>query len=123
MSTEENKAVVLRYFDERWNKQNFAVVDELCRDDGTNEEHKAWLEKTHAALGDIHLTADTMVAEDDQVALLFTLTAVHRGECDGVPPSGKTVTFQGMALLRIEDGQIVDDTAFPSLRQALLEQR
>jgi hypothetical protein len=34
--------MVHRFFDERWNKQNYAVVDELLTADQV-EEHKAWM--------------------------------------------------------------------------------
>ena len=111
MSEEDNKAVVLRYFDERWNKKNFAIVDELSPGDDA-EGHKSWLAATHAAIGNLRFSVDRVVAEDDQVVLLWTVTGVHQGEYEGVPPTGRNITYRGLAMLRVEDGQIVDDVAF-----------
>ena len=111
MSEEENKTLVLRYFDERWNKKNFAVVDELAPGDDA-EDHKSWLAAVHAAIGNLQVSADRVVAENDQVAVLWTVTGVHQGEYEGVPPTGRILTFRGLAMLRVEDGQIVDDIAF-----------
>jgi predicted ester cyclase len=39
----------------------------------------------------------------------------------GVAPSGKQVTFRGVALLRIADGKIVSDVAFGNDLQVLLD--
>jgi predicted ester cyclase len=110
MSEEENKSLVLRYFDERWNKRNFAIVDELAPEDA--EGHKAWLAQVHAAIGNLQFSVDRVVAEDDQVVLLWTVTGVHQGEYEGIPPTGRNITYRGLAMLRVEDGQIVDDVAF-----------
>ncbi len=110
MSEEENKALVLRYFDERWNRKNFGVVDELSPDGG--EAHKAWLAAAHTAIGNLHFSADRLVAEEDQVVILWTVTGVHQGEFEGVPPTGRMITFRGLAMLRVDNGQIVDDIAF-----------
>ena len=52
------------------------------------------------------------MAEDDQVVLLWTVTGVHQGEYDGVPPTGRMITFRGLALLRVADGRIIDDITF-----------
>jgi predicted ester cyclase len=111
MSEEDNKALVLRYFDERWNKKNFAIVDELAPGDD-HEGHKAWMAAAFAAVGNMRLTVDRVVAEDNQVVLLWTVTGLHQGEYEGVPPTGRVVTWRGLAMLTVEDGRIVDDIAF-----------
>jgi predicted ester cyclase len=110
MSEEENKSLVLRYFDERWNKRNFAIVDELAPEDA--EDHKAWLGQVHAAIGNLQFSVDRVVADDDHVVLLWTVTGVHQGTYEGLAPTGRNITFRGLAMLRVEDGQIVDDVAF-----------
>lgn len=111
MSEEENKALVLRYFDERWNKKNYAVVDELSPDDDA-EDHKSWLAAAHTAIGNLQFSVDRVVAEDDHVVLLWTMTGVHQGEFGGISPTGRMLKFRGLAMLRVADGQIADDFAF-----------
>jgi hypothetical protein len=63
MSTDENKALAFRYFDQRWNHNNDAVIDELLGEGMSLEDEKAHLERTHAAFGDIEFTIDGVIAE------------------------------------------------------------
>jgi hypothetical protein len=62
MSTDENKALAFRYFDQRWNHNNDAVIDELLGAGLSPEDEKAHLEATHAAFGNIEFTADGLIA-------------------------------------------------------------
>jgi predicted ester cyclase len=51
------------------------------------------------------------VAEDDKVAVRFDVTATHKGEFQGIPPTGKEVSFSGMAFLTVIDGKISEEWA------------
>ena len=57
MSTDENRALAFRYFDQRWNHSNDAVIDELLGEGMSPEEEKAHIEATHTAFGDIELAS------------------------------------------------------------------
>jgi hypothetical protein len=35
MTTEQNKALVRRFYEEVWNKGNYSLADELVNDDGS----------------------------------------------------------------------------------------
>ena len=112
MSTAENKELVRRYFEERWNYKNLAVCDELLAPSFGIEEHKAWVQSMHDTLGDIELTILDLLGDGDQVAVHWRIAGIHQGEYLGVPATGKRITFQGMALLRVKDGKIVEDQAY-----------
>jgi predicted ester cyclase len=114
MSVADNKALVRRYFDRRWNDKDYSVIDELIDPSLASEieGHKAWLDSVHAAIGGLQLTMDDLIGEDDQVVVPWTVTGVHQGEYLGVAPTGQQVTFRGLALLRIADGKIVSDVAY-----------
>ncbi len=60
---------------------------------------------------DLVWTVEEMVADDDAVAVRYTMTGTHRGEFAGVPPTGKAVVAQSMAFYRLADGQIVEERA------------
>jgi predicted ester cyclase len=64
------------------------------------------------ARGDIEMTFGDLIAENDQVVIPWKSSGIHQGEFAGVAPSGKRVTFEGLALLRIADGKIVEDVAY-----------
>ena len=112
MSTETNKEMVRRFFDERWNHGNLDVYDELLAPSLDIAGEKEWARSMYAALGNIQLTILGLLAEGDQVAVHWQFTATHQGNFLGVAATGKPVTYQGIALLRIVDGKIVDDIAY-----------
>lgn len=51
---------------------------------------------------------DRIVAEGDWVAVQLTFHATHQGEFQGVPATGKTVTYGGAHFGRIVDGKIME---------------
>ena len=121
MSTAENKELVRRYFDERWNHGSLDVCDELLSSSMDIEEQKEFVRTQHAALGNLHLTILDLLAEGDQVAIHWRIDGTHKGDFLGVAATGKPVTFQGIALLRVTDGKIMDDIAYWD-NQSILEQ-
>jgi predicted ester cyclase len=121
MSTAENKELVRRYFDERWNHGSLDVCDELLSSSIDIEEQKEFVRAQHAALGNLLLTILDLLGESDQVAIHWRIDGTHKGDFLGVAATGKPVTFLGIALLRITDGKIADDIADWD-NQSILEQ-
>lgn len=111
-STAENKELVRRYFDERWNHGSVDVCDELLSSSMDIEEAKEFVRAQHAALGNVHLTILDLLAEGDQVAIHWRIDGTHKDDFLGVAATGKPVIFQGIALLRVTDGKIADDIAY-----------
>ena len=121
MSVKENKAIVRRYFEEVWNRQNLDVVDEIIAPnlldrevDGSEqgsgpEDVKSYLAGYYLkALPDVHITVEFQVAEGDMVLTYVTVRGTHRGELLGVPATGKQIEVTGMSVDRIEGGKIVE---------------
>jgi steroid delta-isomerase-like uncharacterized protein len=51
---------------------------------------------------------EDMVAEGDRVTVRITVDGTHKGDQLGVPASGRRVQIQGMVMVRIANGQIVE---------------
>ena len=120
MTIDENKALAFRFFDQRWNHNNDAAIDELLGTGMSQEREKAHLEATHAAFGDIEFTIDGLIAEGDEVAVRWTATSNHKGVAYGFPPTGKRITFRGLASLSsIVDGKIVRFDGFSDILETL----
>jgi predicted ester cyclase len=51
---------------------------------------------------------EEVIAEGDQVGLLFRMTGTHQGSLFGIPPTGRKIDAYGIALLRIADGKLVE---------------
>lgn len=57
---------------------------------------------------DGHYTIEDLIAEDDQVAIRHTFTGTHRGEFQGVAPTGRHVAVGGIHIHHIACGKIVE---------------
>jgi predicted ester cyclase len=117
MSQSHSKALARRYFDERWNKRNLEVIDELVADDyfsdaEEKEAFKGWHRETLAVFSEYMLTMEDLVAEGEKVLVPWSVTAVLQTPYEGVGSPGERVQFGGFALLRIVDGKIMEDTAY-----------
>jgi predicted ester cyclase len=131
MSTEENKAIVRRMYEEVWTKGNVAAVDELFAPNYVNhfdspanasvpgrfqqshEEIKHFIPQWRTTFPDLHSTVELQVAEGDLVATRVTARGTHQGEYrglefKGISPTGKQVTWTLTSIDRIADGKIVE---------------
>jgi steroid delta-isomerase-like uncharacterized protein len=115
--SEANKSLIRRLVEEGWNKRNLALVDELYADcvyhspatgEIKGEALKQFLASMLAAFPDIRFTIQDQVAEGDKLVTRWSCTGTHLGELVGLAPTGKQVTFSGMAIVRIVDGKIVE---------------
>ena len=120
MSTEENKAVVRRFFEELLSANNFSVVDEILALDfrfyfaGSPEpmdleRYKAFLVMRRTAFPDRRFSVEDMVAEGDKVSARFTMRGTHEGEFRGMAPTGKAVTMTGIDMIHLREGKMVED--------------
>jgi predicted ester cyclase len=109
MSTTQNKEIVRRYFERRFNDNDHRVVDELVSPDLDIRGQKEFLNAVHDAFEDLRVTIHELIAENDRVAVHFEMSGRHRLEWLGIEPSGKHLTFHGIALLTVTDGHIVQD--------------
>jgi predicted ester cyclase len=117
-STEENKAIVRRWF-AVWEKKNVDLIDELHSPDyvghivGTpgpvrGREALKQLFATYLAALEVHRSNELLMAEGDLVAAYDTYRVRHIGELAGIPPTGKELTITGIDIYRLVDGKIVE---------------
>src|SRR5215470_550741 len=77
------------------------------------QEFKFW-EMAKRAFPDMQFRVDVLIEADDLVVSHWTLTGTHTGAAYyDVPPSGKPVTINGTAILRLRDGQVVEHWGGP----------
>ena len=64
------------------------------------------------SFSDVQWKLEEMVADEDKVAVRWTLTATHDGEFMGVPPTGKKIKTTVMNFYYFnKDGKITNDIA------------
>ncbi|MBA3703716.1 MAG: ester cyclase [Actinomycetota bacterium] len=118
MSTEENKALVRRFVEEFWNEANEVTADELMASDAAihmptgevvdPDGLKGFAATWRGSFPDWHSTFEELIAEGDRVAERWTGRGTHRGELQGIPPTGKRVEVPGSVFYRITEGKIVE---------------
>jgi steroid delta-isomerase-like uncharacterized protein len=115
----ENKAIVQRYYAEGLTQGNVAAVENLIADDMVAhapgfpaiEGRAAFLNSIRTfreAFTDFHGVIEDMVAEGDRVLVRWTESGRHVREYAGSAPTGKSMTWTGMSLYRLAQGQIVE---------------
>ena len=118
--SEENKAVVRRFFEELLSTDNFAVADEILSsgfrfyfagspDIMNLEQYKEFLVARRAAFPDRRFVVEDIIAEEDKVSARFTMRGTHKGEFRGLAPSGREVTMSGIDMIRLAEGKMVED--------------
>jgi steroid delta-isomerase-like uncharacterized protein len=121
MSTEQNKTLVRRYWEEVWNQGNLAVLDDLIATDFDGHPlpgepdfgrgpagQKQLVGMYRTAFPDLRMTIEDMTAEGDRVAVRWTARGTQTGEMMGIPATGKHTTVTGMFLNRLAGGKIVE---------------
>jgi steroid delta-isomerase-like uncharacterized protein len=117
--SQQNKAIVRRYFEEAWVQGKLDVLDEILTPDFSLqgppfkpytgiEAAKKDLEISQSGYKDTQVNIKGIIAEGDIVAVWFTFTGTHTGETLGIPPSGKKVTISGLVWFRLANGKIAE---------------
>lgn len=115
----QNKAVVQRYWDGKWNERRPEILDELQTSDvvyhGTSmnmngiEEYKQVYSSFLSAFHDTQLEVEDLIAEGDKVMSRVSLHYTHKGELEGIPPTGKVITVSAFTVFRLVDGKIAEE--------------
>jgi predicted ester cyclase len=107
---EQNKAVFYRWFNEAWNKGEYAVAHQIISPQ--MQVHGAGgqkiemgpegliglIEAWRNAFPDGHMDVDGVVAEGDIVTALLTWRGTHQGDFYGIPPTGKQVICTSVGI-------------------------
>lgn len=121
MTTEDNKRLVRRQFEEIWNGANWSTVDELFAqnyanhdpynpDQGTGPEaFKARVSGYRSVLDGFDLRIVRQIAEGDLVETHWSLRGTHAGPLEGTDPTGKSVYVEGQLLSQIAAGKFVEE--------------
>ena len=122
MSTEENKALVRRFYAEI-DKGNIDVMDELVAEDyldhnpppfpglksgreGLKQAFKIFWEATPG-----HHEIEDMIAEGDKVVTRMTSYGKHEKDLPGAPATGNAMKMTSITIHRIANGKLVEKWA------------
>ena len=120
MSVPANEDLVHRFNAEYINTGDAEVIEEFLAPDcrmfcnGICEAtdtagYVQMMREFRTAFPDLTHTCDEIMSDGDRVAERFTTTGTHRGEFQGIPPTGKQVEFTGTSIFRVRNGRIVEE--------------
>ena len=121
MSVEENKAIVLRSYEEIINTGDFDRAEEVFTSGFVDHEEvpglagppgiegfKQAFSILRGAFPDLRMDVHDMIAEGDKVVARVTVQGTHQGEFMGMPPTGNRVEVSATDIFRIEGGKIAE---------------
>jgi len=132
VSTEDNKALVRRYYEEvvstgavdalaRFVAPDYVEVHDNSRYpiglDGARQ-HLLGVRRTYP---DLRLTVEQQIAEGEWVVSRVTMRGTHAGEWQGIKPTGKTVEVTAVNLDRVVGTRIVEHGGAANLLGPLME--
>jgi steroid delta-isomerase-like uncharacterized protein len=112
---------VRRWFREVWNDGREATIDELFAKDGVAyglgeeeaavrgpAEFKPFVRNLRGSFPDIQISIHDIMAEDDKVTVRVLLEGTHSGPGFGVQPTGRRIHVNGIVIVRISRGRLVE---------------
>jgi steroid delta-isomerase-like uncharacterized protein len=118
MSTETDKALVRRFYEEVLNARRIEIVDELVATDylehdplpGQREGREGVKDRVSMLVEGLAptFTLDDVIAEGDRVVVRWTNSATHSGTFLGIPPTGRSCRFAGIDIFRLEGGLLAE---------------
>src|SRR5215217_6094309 len=132
---EENKALVLRFFEARV-KTDLDALDKMLAPDFVShtkllpsqqpdrEGYKWSVAEFSAAFSDVRFNIEEQVVEGDKVVTRYTVHATHdRKELLGVAPTGREMASMAIYIHRISGGKITEEWSLGTVGLKLMEQR
>lgn len=120
MSAEQNKAIARRVY-EVVSTGDFGRAEEIVDQDAPDNEllpddppaklidtFKETFSEARECFPDLTISIEDVMAEGDWVTARVTMRGTHRGEFQGIAPTGKRVEVRAIDMFRIEDGKIVE---------------
>jgi steroid delta-isomerase-like uncharacterized protein len=118
--SEQNKNVVRRCIEEMWNKNDVSLADQLFAPNYTHhdaatpdagrgpESEKKRLAQYRGAFPDLRMTIEDLISEGDLVMARWSARGTHRGELNGIAPTGKQFQITGVSICRITNGKMAE---------------
>ena len=120
--TSDNAALIRRWFEEVWNQGREEAIDELFAEEGVAHGladvaggalrgpsgFKPFFRSFREAFPEIEVVVEDTVTEGDKVAARCTVRGLHRGDTLGFKATHSPVEFDGIAIVRISGGKIVE---------------
>lgn len=116
MLTDDNKALVQRFYDEVINQRNLAALGQFVSPNAVNHTVPAGLPQGPSqflsmhlnAFPDVKVTVEDLLADGDKVVALISVQGTQQGAFRAISATGRPITVMGINIFRIVNGQIAE---------------
>lgn len=117
--TSERNIAALERMAEMINTGNLDTLEEVVDQDAVDhdpapgqapgsEGFKGFFTMLRTAFPDLQLAPVTVVADDEHVAMAYTIDGTHDGEFQGIAPTGRTISARGVEIVKFRDGKMIE---------------
>jgi len=116
MTTDDNKALVQRFFDEIINQKNLAALDQFVSPNAINHTVPTGLPQGPSqflglhlnAFPDLNVTVEDLLADGDRVIARVSVRGTQQGAFGSIHSRGKPITVTAINIFRIANGKMVE---------------
>ena len=127
-----NKELVRRFYKEVYVDWNMSRADEVLSPQFMSHDwpetgptgpkaFRAYYAAIRSAVPDARYEVDDLIAEGNRVVVRWRLVGTHKGAFKGIAPTGRPIVLKGIAIYRVEDGQLIERWVVSDLYGALEE--
>ena len=114
-----NKELLRRFYKDVYVDWNMSFADEVVSPQFTShdwpagfptgpEAFRAYYDELRKTVPDARYEVDDLIAEGDRVVVRWRLLGTHKGEFQGIAPTGRKIVLKGIAIYRVEDGKLME---------------
>lgn len=119
MADEAMAALVVRFYEELWNRWDDAAVEQVLAEDfrfrGSlgnqttgRDGWRSYRDLTRGYAPDFHNDIVSLVTDHDRAAARLTYTGTHLGSVLGFAPTGRRFSYSGAAFFTASNGLLSD---------------
>jgi steroid delta-isomerase-like uncharacterized protein len=112
-----------RLLEDTFNTGNFEAIDQLVSPEATNHDPaqparmrylrgpellRQTVQLYRNAFPDVRMTIEEVIAAGDKVVLRWRAEGTHRGELEGMAPTGARASVTGISIDQWRDGKVVE---------------
>ncbi len=115
----DDKATMLRIYEDIFNNGDLDAIDELLADDFVEHEElppgipqgkeapRAMTSMMRGAFPDFHASVEEMLQDGNKVITRARFSGTHKGEFMGIPPTDKRFDISVIDIIEFRDGKAV----------------
>lgn len=112
------KTVISQFIHEAWNERRADACDRHLAEDYLHfmpglpepmpgaEGYRAVIAAFTSSFPDLSMTVDEAFGEGDRACAVWTARGTHQGDYNGLAPTGKPISLQGVAVATTRDGKL-----------------